>query len=498
MACSLQITLYCLTPMSRRSTRVKFRCRGRSLFHLFVLFSAGVFLFHLYFHICVVPVIPSEESCIMAKVSCHRDKEASKMQKDKGYGPQVGIDELRDVGKERSQGKNSPCRKTEEESRFREVKRGIIAYSAWFDDRKSLEYVRILLLTSTREPLPMLFCHFDSELKRSFTSRVSYYQHSENHYMPFGCFIASCVVPPELDHIPCFVIVSTYDNSTYKTQTESSSLVLPINFIDRKIEKVGHKQYGICIPPLHGEISVDTLIEFLELSQILGASHFTFYNLNMSDSVQNVLDYYEEKGLARVLLWNLPSYIGEYDIHYYGQTLSIMDCLFRSMTYLDFVAFNDLDEFIVPLYHHNMSVLLKEIHHKEHCGHCFQSAIFNPSWEDLQISRLITQRVFRRTKEATPFWTKCIVDPRRIFEVGIHHISKPIEDNFIVDQVDWSVARVFHYRKCDDSEALMQPDCSGNIEEDKTMQKYEEQLQINFEMNAMAIVDFAETDYESV
>ena len=480
-----------------RSTRAKFLCRRRNLLHLFVLFSAGVFLFHLYFNLCVVPVIPNGEPCNMAKFFCHVDKETSKTQKDGVYGPQVDFGEFSDIGKERSREKNFPCRKTEEESRFREVKRGIIAYSAWFDKRKSQEYVRILLLTSTTEPLPILFCRFDSELKRSFTSTVSYYQHNENHYMPFGCFIASCAVPPELDHIPCSMIVSTNEKSTSKTQNESSSLVLPINFIDRKIE-VGHRQYGICIPPLHGEISVDRLIEFLELSQILGASHFTFYNLDMSDDVQNVLDYYEEKGLARVLLWNLPSYISENDIHYYGQTLSIMDCLFRSMTHLDYVAFNDLDEFIVPLYHDNISVLLKEIHRKEHCGHCFQSAIFDPSWEDLQMSRLITQRVFRRTKEATPFWTKCIVDPRRIFEVGIHHISKPIDDNFIVDQVDWGVARVFHYRECDDSEALMQPDCSGNTEEDRTMQKYEEQLQINFELNAMAIVDFAETNYESV
>ena len=463
---------------------------------MLVLFSAGLFLLHLHFHLCFVPVIPREEVCNLATRSRHDEKETSTRREGRAYGQEVVIRES--VERERKKTKNSSCRETQEESRFREIERGTIAYSAWFDNRKSQHFVRILLLASTRGPLPSLLCHFESESKQSiFTSSVSYYQHNENHYMRFGCYVASCLVPPELEKTPCFVNVSA--RSTCKTQNESNSLVLPVSFIDRQhsIEKASHRQYGICIPPLHGEISADRLIEFLELSQILGATHFTFYNLDVSDSVQNVLDYYEDKGVVRVLPWNLPSYIGKYDIHYFGQTLSVMDCLFRSMSDLDFVAFNDLDEFIVPLHHENISVLLEEIHREEHCGHCFQSVIFDPFWEDLQMSRLFTQRVFHRTKEITPFWSKCIVDPRRIFEQGIHHISKPIQDNYTVDEVDWGIARVFHYRKCDDSHALMQPECSGESEEDKTMKKYEERLQINFEMNAMAIADFAETDLES-
>lgn len=376
--------------------------------------------------------------------------------------------------------KMSSCIETQQESRFREVERGTLVYSAWFDDRKSQRLIRVLILTSTRKPLPSLFCHFNN-VSKHVTSGVSYYQLSGNHYMQFGGFVASCVLPPELDRIPCFVNISTRSTST---QNESNSVALPVSFIDRQhsVEKVtSRRQYGICIPPLHGEISVDRLIEFLELSQILGASHFTFYDVAMSDSVRKVLNYYEDKGLARVLPWNLPSYIGKYDIHYFGQTLSIMDCLFRSMSHLDFVAFNDLDEFIVPLQHDNMSALLLKIHKDEHCAHCFQSATFDPSREDLQISQFLTQRVFHRTKKATPFWNKCIVDPRRIFEQGIHHIVKPIEDNYIDDNVNWSIARVFHYRKCKDTHALMH--CSGAVEEDKTMQKFGERLQRNFEIN---------------
>lgn len=193
------------------------------------------------------------------------------------------------------------CPDTQEESRFREVVKGTLVYSAWFDDRLSQRYIRVLLLTSTRHP-PPLYCHFESASKqKSAVSSASFYQHNENHNMQFGGYIASCIIPPALDSIPCFINIST--RSTYKAQKESSdSVMLPVGFIDHQhsAEKFSRKQYGICIPPLHGEISVDRLIEFLELSQILGASLFTFYNFAASEEVGEVLNYYENKGLARV------------------------------------------------------------------------------------------------------------------------------------------------------------------------------------------------------
>ncbi|XP_020623876.1 beta-1,4-galactosyltransferase galt-1-like [Orbicella faveolata] len=381
----------------------------------------------------------------------------------------------------------SSYRQTHEESRFREIERGTLVYSAWFDDRKVQSFIRVLLLTSTRDPLPSLFCHFETCAPKQngvYTSRVSFYQNSGNHFMKFGCFIGSCLLPPELDCKPCFVNISTRPISNVLNKN-TDSVVLPVGFIDHQhgTENVSRRQYGICIPPLHGEISFDRLIEFLELSQILGASYFTFYNLVACERIRRVLNYYEDKGLARVLPWNLPSYIGKYDIHYFGQTLSIMDCLFRSMSHLDFVAFNDLDEFIVPLQYENIITFLEKIHKQEYCGHCLDSVTFDPSKDDLPPSRLlVTQHVFHRTKKPTPFWNKCVVDPRKIFEQGIHHIVMPIEDNYVADKVNWSIARVFHYRKCHDTQALMH--CS-DFEEDKTMQKFGAQLKRNFRINRL-------------
>ena len=364
---------------------------------------------------------------------------------------------------------------------FREIDKETLIYSVWFDDRKSQHFIRILLLTSKINALPSLSCHFESATKQDyFTSEVTFYKHNENHNRRFGGYIASCIVPQELDRIPCVVNILT---SSTEKQSNSNSVAFPVSFIDRQpgiVETSGAK-YGVCIPPVHGEISAERLIEFLELTQILGASYFTFYDLRMTESVRNVLNHYQKEGLVSVLEWNLPSYIGKNDVHYFGQVLSIMDCLYRSMKHLHFVAFHDLDEFIVPLRHDNISAMMKEIHKEDHCGHCFQSVLFDPSRNHSEASPLQTQCIVERTSQATPLWTKCIVDPRRIFEQGIHHISKQNEEYYHPDKVDWNIARVFHYRKCQDSRASIQPKCS-EFEVDKTMLKFGQQLKHNFQI----------------
>ena len=139
---------------------------------------------------------------------------------------------------------------------------------------------------------------------------------------------------------------------------------------------------------------MNVLIEFLELSQLLGTSYFTFYDFQISENVSNLLKYYEGKRLAQVLSWKLPSYIGESDVHYYGKIFATQDCLFRSMNHVDVVAFNDLDEHIVPFQYGEMVSMLRSIHKEKHCGHCFQSANFVLSGRRRQNSWPVTQNVF--------------------------------------------------------------------------------------------------------
>ena len=355
--------------------------------------------------------------------------------------------------------------------RFIEVEKGTLLYSASLDDRQGQNYIQVVLLTSQRKNPPPLFCRFQSATNSNTSLSVpsSYYEidtkYSNKRY---GMFVASCALPKELIGTPCYVNISIKLTS----EQRNSSVVLPVGNVKNQqcTTNTYRGEYGICIPPLHSHISVDGLIEFLELSQILGASYFTFYDFEISKNVSNVLNYYEGKGLAQVLSWKLPSYISESDVHYYGQIFAMQDCLFRSMNHLDFVAFNDLDEYIVPLQYGNMSSMLRSIHKEKHCGHCFQSAKFVVLGHGRQNSWPVTQNVFNRRPKADPTRPKCVVDPNRVFEHGVHFIMQPLEGKYVTDNVDWNAGRVFHYRECHDST------CKEELEEDKTMERYGQRL----------------------
>ena len=107
---------------------------------------------------------------------------------------------------------------------------------------------------------------------------------------------------------------------------------------------------------------VANVVQFLEMSHLLGASYFTFHDYNISDRARKMFSYYQRKGLAQVRAWNLSTYITIKDVHYFGQSFSTQDCMFRSINRLNVVAFNDLVEFIIPLQNENMSSLPYSIH----------------------------------------------------------------------------------------------------------------------------------------
>ena len=164
--------------------------------------------------------------------------------------------------------------------RFIEVKKGTLLYSAWFDDRSAQNYIQILLMTSRRKQPPSLLCRYLNEENCTTSTRaVTPYHEINGRYSDkrYGLFVASCVLPKDLVRIPNFVNVSII----LFPEAVDNCIVLPVGNTRKK--KSGKRDYGICIAPLFGNIRVDDLVEFLELSQLLGASYFTFYDFEIAD-----------------------------------------------------------------------------------------------------------------------------------------------------------------------------------------------------------------------
>jgi hypothetical protein len=264
-----------------------------------------------------------------------------------------------------------------------------------------------------------------------------------------GGFIMSCEIPDIIQDPVCKISISRLYRFIAEHNTEL--VTLPVRTLNTS-NSIAKFQFGVCIPPLFGNISQHRIIEFIELLRILGAQHFVFYAYVISQPIADVLKYYSKKALVTMVPWPLPPAIsGDTEIWYHGQILAINDCLYRNMPRFEYLAFNDIDEFIIPRKHSTWPQLIRDLFSKDRCGYCFQSAFFDVPEDFNNETRhgvFVTQEYIKRTSVVSKLRTKCIVKPDRIFEKGIHHISKPSSENYSVSKINQDIALVHHYRKC--------------------------------------------------
>ena len=143
----------------------------------------------------------------------------------------------------------------------------------------------------------------------------------------------------------------------------------------------------------------------------------------------------------------------------------------------DWVAFYDVDEFIVPHSATYWPEMLLELDKPSRCAFQFQSAFYDPSRAtDSFVSqvglRLNAFGAVTRTSNFVRARTKCMVKPYLIFEKGIHHVSKPIWASLEVVVVEPVVAYLHHYRACSNGMGAV---CFGEVE-DKCMMRYKEKV----------------------
>jgi len=217
--------------------------------------------------------------------------------------------------------------------------------------------------------------------------------------------------------------------------------------------------YSVCIPPLFGTIQPLKLIEFIELNLLLGFQHFIFYTGALSDkNINQVLQYYSEKNIVTFIDFVLPEIVTKPKIWYNGQLSAHNDCLYRAMSVSRFVAIMDIDEYIVP---HNGDYRVTDSLRQQFdqsaniCALSFESAFYDPKYSSSSrkpgsqlTPTLVSQVSTSRTLLFSKVRTKVFVEARRVYEVGIHHVSKPARDNWRVVNVNTSLAFLHHYRAC--------------------------------------------------
>ena len=217
-----------------------------------------------------------------------------------------------------------------------------------------------------------------------FESTFIYHWYSSVFYSRFKTSIFYCRLPD--NRVPFAISLITQQSAT-------SHNLLPVR--SQIVKPEDKKSFAVCVSPLFGKYNSSyELIQWIELNRILGAELFVFYNYSTGANIDDILRFYEKKGLVQIVQWNLTKFrLGSKpELVYIGQHSAMNDCLMKVKNVSEYVVNIDLDEFIVP--HSNLSTWLDIVQKvPKRSGYTFRSSFFRLNWDN-------TDRQFLRKDRA--------------------------------------------------------------------------------------------------
>ena len=297
------------------------------------------------------------------------------------------------------------------------------------------------------------------------------------HYFRFSASYFLCPLCGQLE--PVAVSLSNhYDTSSCHQP------ILPV--YDIKPTSKNERNFSVCVSPVNNNYSrAYELVEWIQLNKILGVQYFTFYNYSMASNIEQVLSFYSKRGLVEVLHWNMPLSIqNPEEIHYFGQLAALNDCLYRNRHKTKYLAFLDIDEFIIPKQNdvYSWSEMLKRLPTVSSYG--FRNVFFRSNSDSFQSGedyskaarkyKLITLTKLRRDKFVFPMYerSKLIVNPKKVETIEIHNIwgYKAGEKNNVTWPIAEDIGLLHHYRFWNRTET------SSESVVDKGVLKYKDEL----------------------
>ena len=372
------------------------------------------------------------------------------------------------------------------------IKNDLFVYSSYIDQRQELPEIRIITIyksNSSSLATSGLKCHFKvnslGKHSKHASSLAKFYKMCEHHDKEYGGYFMSCPLPRNIKLLPRSLKIGV-GNTT--TDSIHNSIEICINSHDLNVVR-RTLDFGVCVPPLHGYVNPKDIIEFVELHRLLGAEIFTFYvgdlNNSISREVHQIIKHYQSKNIINTVHLKLP--FDKKRIWYHAQSVAMNDCLYKNMANFRYIAFLDIDEVLVPYKPEiaSWNDLIEYFKNTEEDFESFSGYTFQSTFFDDQFSRKVSSSEMKtnvrtnRTKNFSIFRNKLIVRPDRVFEIGIHHISKswPTEANYRTLRVKPEVARVHHYRKCIREFGIH---CTSRVRDDVLSRKFGQNLIDNF------------------
>lgn len=261
-------------------------------------------------------------------------------------------------------------------------------WKAYYDDRRSENYVRIIAM-ATKKVKPNIFCYLwfnrsdaNSKDAKPTNAIIVDGKHIIGWKKSWGrqpedsihLDLISCPIPSYGDTVPESVSIATNETCA---KLENNLQVIPRRreeneSADRKEEKSADrkqikladqkKTLAVCVK---GMDFIDTdisnlLLEWIEFVKILGASHIFLYQFSIHPNMEKVVEYYAMKGYVTMVPISLPGdqpnrkrrrhRFLEKDkaVRQQNELLPLNDCLYRNIYSYKYVLILDIDEMIVP------------------------------------------------------------------------------------------------------------------------------------------------------
>ncbi|XP_028400777.1 uncharacterized protein LOC114523915, partial [Dendronephthya gigantea] len=200
-------------------------------------------------------------------------------------------------------------------------------------------------------------------------------------------------------------------------------------------------------------------------NKVLGAEWFTFYIYSADKNVLQTLHEYVREGTVEVVL-NWGKGLPGASTHYFGQTLSINECMYRNLYRVKYLVYADLDEFIVPRKSLGWGTLMKELENPQFGTFVFRHAFFFASYNEtafdanaidvhvlcdgsrfVELPQFLTHVVRSQKVYPSRQKSKFITKPLYSSVVGVHEIFKHVEEHITSHVVPTDCALLHHYRK---------------------------------------------------
>ncbi|XP_057693989.1 uncharacterized protein LOC130916989 [Corythoichthys intestinalis] len=330
--------------------------------------------------------------------------------------------------------------------------------SAYVDGRYTGKDMRVISIVK-RYPLPQLHCVFccRDSLTQVSPARVAPHPHLWG-YKYVSTYI-TCQIPVDCRDSHVAVVPSDHRNDT------ENLTWLPVRNQKQgaKVERKFEFNLTVCISVMYEPFNdVLRTAQVLEMYRLLGVDKVVLYNTSSGPEVARLLRSYGQDGLVEIIPWPIDKFLhvapgwlpstSHADVHYFGQLVTLNDCIYRSMERSRYVLLNDVDEIIMPYRHDDLVSMMNELQQQHPDVSEFQldSQVFTPPenatkifgasrWEGVPghdiMQRIHRARYYRQRK--------MIVQPRLTEETSVHLVTRRSGKSYLVPE---EVCRVVHVR----------------------------------------------------